>query len=365
MSEVNTTDKKPAVKATTEKKSGIRVLKPGEVLFNQNEKADSLYIIQKGQIRLFVPKGRGFVDIAILRSGEVIGEMAYFDELANKRSCSAAAIVTTEVVEISFNAFGKALQGLNPWFKTIVTTLADRLRKTNEKVKQLETNSVGFGKDGKVSEYVFFHNVDVVKMLSLMLLLMKTYGELVNNRLQFHYDQIKTYGIEIFNIPEIKFEEFLPLLVKSQIIEIGPDVNKFMKIISVKNIEILKIVMFFFNTQRMIADDKRMNISPRCEKILEKAYLQMLPNENEFKEGVGILNLSAVLSALKEEKYIVTEGDFADAITGGLADDIVVGDGNRLISKVNYTKLKKMLPCIRLTNAVAELNKIKSGSMKY
>src|SRR6476469_5643916 len=112
-------------------KSGIRNLKPGEILFNDGELADSLFIIQKGQVRLFKPKGKGFVELAVLRAGEVIGEMAFFDEDPNgkKRSCSASAITPVEIIEISFTAFGKTMQSLNPWFKTIITTLAARLRK--------------------------------------------------------------------------------------------------------------------------------------------------------------------------------------------------------------------------------------------
>lgn len=357
--------KKTAAAADAGAKSGIKVFKPGEVLFNQNDRAESLYIIQKGQIRLFVPKGRGFVDIAILRSGEVIGEMAYFDEAANKRSVSAAAIVTTEVVEISFNAFGKALQGLNPWFKTIVHTLADRLRKTNDKVKQLETNSVGFGKDGKVAEYVFFHNVDIVKMLSLLFMIFKSHGEMVNNKLQFHHDQIKFYGVEIFNIQEIKFEEFLPILKKLNIIDIGPDANGLLKIISVSNIELLRVVLLFFNTQRMLGDEKRMKISSRCEKILIKLYQQLAPNAATYKNGMAQGDLSAALDALKAEKIIVTEEDFTDAIKAGIGDDIVVGAGNKLVSQINYTKLSKLLPCIRLTNMIGEINDSKSGGNKY
>ena len=48
-------------------KSGLRELKPGEILFNDSEPADSLFIIQKGQIRLFKPKGKGFIEIGVLR----------------------------------------------------------------------------------------------------------------------------------------------------------------------------------------------------------------------------------------------------------------------------------------------------------
>jgi CRP-like cAMP-binding protein len=69
-----------AKKSNSSGKSGLRRMKPSEVLFNDGEKANSLYIIQKGQLRLYKPKGKGFVEIAVLRAGEVIGEMAYFDD---------------------------------------------------------------------------------------------------------------------------------------------------------------------------------------------------------------------------------------------------------------------------------------------
>jgi CRP-like cAMP-binding protein len=134
----------------TQIKSGLRELKPGEILFNDSEPADSLFIIQKGQIRLFKPKGKGFIEIGVLRAGEVIGEMAFFDEdgSGKKRSCSAAALTPVEVVEISFLAFGKTMQSLNPWFKTIINTLATRLRKANTRIKELEDNqTANYGKN--------------------------------------------------------------------------------------------------------------------------------------------------------------------------------------------------------------------------
>ena len=195
--------------AQGQKKSGIRTFQPGEVLFKENDPATSLYIIQKGQIRLYRPKGRGFVDLAIVRSGEVIGEMAYFDEKSRRRSCSAAAIVTTDVIEISFVAFAKTMEGLNPWFKTIINTLADRLRKTNERVKELESNSVGFGAGGKVADYVFFHNSDVIRALATIYLVYKAHGEVLENgSTQIHMNKLKFYLFDVYNVPEIKFEEF-------------------------------------------------------------------------------------------------------------------------------------------------------------
>ncbi len=95
--------------AQGQSKSGLRQLGTGDILFNDGESAESLFIIQKGQLRLFKPKGKGFIEIAVLRAGEVIGEMAYFDEdgSGKKRSCSASAMTHVEVIEITFPAFGK------------------------------------------------------------------------------------------------------------------------------------------------------------------------------------------------------------------------------------------------------------------
>ena len=168
-----------SAKVQDEGKSGLRRLKPSEILFNDGEKANSLYIIQNGQLRLFKPKGKGFIEIAVLRVGEVIGEMAYFDDDGGgKRSCSAMAMVSSEVIEISFTAFSKTMAGLNPWFKTIINTLANRLRATNARVKELESNStsVNYG-TGKHSGYEFLKPNDVIKTLGTFFLVFKSHGE--------------------------------------------------------------------------------------------------------------------------------------------------------------------------------------------
>ena len=122
--------KKPAPqgKSPVPTKPGLKRYSQGELIFREGESANALFIIKEGQIRLFRPKGKGFIEIAILRKGEVIGEMAYFDTANKRRSCSASALTTLQIIEIPFDSLDKALKGLNPWFKTIVITLADRLK---------------------------------------------------------------------------------------------------------------------------------------------------------------------------------------------------------------------------------------------
>ncbi len=340
-----------------QKKSGIRSFKPGEVLFNENDPATSLFIIQKGQIRLFRPKGRGYVDLAILRSGEVIGEMAYFDEKSRRRSCSASAIVTTDVIEISFVAFAKTMEGLNPWFKTIINTLANRLRKTNERVKELESNSVGFGAGGKVADYVFFHTTDVMRILSVLYLVIKTHGDVIDTGgYQIHMNKLKFYLFDIFNVQEIKFEEFLNMLKDEHFVEVRKDDDGLPKVFHINNPEDFRAMTVFFNTQKLLEDEKKLKISSKCERFLSRVIEQL----KSVDKPQGMANISAILEDFKSRNVPINDGDFRDAVVAGLAEDVLVGEGNTLTSVINIEKLRKVFPAIRMQNAIRRINESKA-----
>jgi CRP/FNR family cyclic AMP-dependent transcriptional regulator len=341
------------------KKSGIKTFKPGDILFNEKDAAESLYIIQRGQIRLYIPKGRGFVEICILRAGEVIGEMGYFDEKSRRRSCSAAAIVTTEVVEISYNAFEKTMQGLNPWFKTIINTLAERLRKTNDKVRQLESNSVGFSKGGKVSDYKFFHNSDIIRILTTFYLTLKTHGEVKEAAVEVHQDKVRFYLFDVYNVKEVVYEEMKILFEEQGLLKMKNDEAGQPKIMSIPNVELYRNLMVFFNTQRMSDDTKALKISSKCEKFLKKIIDQMA--NATIKEGVGICNISVIMQEFATKKIPITEEDLADAHTAGFTGDVIVGDDNIVTTTVQYNKLVKAFPAIKLMNAINKVNESKAG----
>jgi CRP-like cAMP-binding protein len=342
------------------KKSGIRTFKPGEVMFRQGDPANSLYIIQKGQLRLFIPKGRGFVELAILRSGEVIGEMAYFDQKTSRRSCSAEAMVTTDVIEISFKAFAKTMEGLNPWFKTIINTLADRLRKTNDKVKALESNSLSVSKDGAVPDYVFFHTSDILRMLSTLFLVINAHGEKNESFWEIHLNKLNFYLYDIYNVPEVKFEEFRNLLVKEKYIEMGMDENNLPKVVKIDRIDQLRSIILFLNTQKMTEDSKKLRISSKCERFLKKILDQLVLRS--AKEDTEIANISAILKDFKEKSVPIEDSDLKDAIDAKLCDDIIVGNDGELTTEVNYAKLKKVFPSIRMVNAIKRANDEKAGT---
>ncbi|WP_412473765.1 Crp/Fnr family transcriptional regulator [Halobacteriovorax sp. YZS-1-1] len=342
-------------------KSGIVRFKAGEVLFNQNDPADSLYIIQKGQIRLYIPKGQGFVEIAILRAGEVIGEMAYFDEKGSRRSCSAAAIVPTDVVRVTFAAFDKTMQGLNPWFKTIVNTLADRLRKTNDRVKQLETNSVGFGKDGKVGEYVFFHTTDVLRILAGIYLSSKVHAQKGEDGAhRIHMNSIRYYLFDIFGVAEIKFEEMIELLKREGIIVMEADKDGQEKLVKIPDLDSLRLIVAYVNGEKVKTDDKKTKTTRKCNMILSRMKAQLLAKN--VTSGKASVNLSAIIDELKEGQAIVNSGDLKPAIVSGIVEDILVDDQGNMTNMVNVDSLFKMLPGLVFQDAWQRINEEKSGN---
>lgn len=350
--------------ATQNKKSansGLRKLSPSEILFNDGEKANSLYIIQKGQLRLFKPKGRGFVEIAVLRAGEVIGEMAYFDDDGGgKRSCSAAAMVSSEVIEISFTAFDKTMQGLNPWFKTIINTLANRLRSTNARVKELESNStsVNYG-TGKHSGYEFFKNNEVIKILGILFLVYRSHGEQDADGLALHKKTLTLYSHEIFGVIESKLEEMIVILEDLGLLIVKNDQDNLPKIFVMKSLDRIRSLFIFYNTEKHLADDKKLMISKKCQIFLEALWAKISGKPNT-ENALSLVEVTSLLNHWKEKNIIITIEHLQDAKIHGIVGDAIIDKGS-LSVEVNYLKLEKLLPHIQFMNRVQECNQQKSS----
>jgi CRP/FNR family cyclic AMP-dependent transcriptional regulator len=339
--------------ALTQKKSGIITLAPGQILFNEGDNADSMYIIQKGQVRLFRPKGKGFVEIAVLRSGEVLGEMAYFDPDTKLRSVSCAAITPVDIIQISFNALDKTMASLNPWFKTLINTLAERLRKTNERVKNLENNSVGFSAD-----YKFFQSADIVKILSILFLTFRSLGEQKDGRWVLPYNKIKTYALDIFNVNEAKMEEFLQILADEKIINISVDDNDASKVINTREPDTFRIFQVFFNTQRSLREEKKLIISPKCEKFIIKVMDEC--ESRPVIDGKVEVDLSKILAQFKEYNLGIVLDDFQGAKNAKFCGEYKMAEDNTISADINIDYLKRMFPVVRLMNALNHINELKA-----
>jgi CRP-like cAMP-binding protein len=151
-----------------------KVLKPNEVLFNIGDPADAMYIVRKGSLKVYFPKGSEEVTVASLKDGAIVGEMAFFDD--KPRSASVKAVDNTEVTVISKADFEKLLTQVPKWMVSMMQSLVARLRQTNERLQAMEAGAAGVAKDGGApakslilpgQKFPFQHSLRAIQVLLL------------------------------------------------------------------------------------------------------------------------------------------------------------------------------------------------------
>jgi CRP/FNR family cyclic AMP-dependent transcriptional regulator len=111
-------------------------VRKGEVIFNEGEPGDSLYIIMSGKIKL----GRRAADgrqnlLSVLGPSDMLGELSLFDP--GPRTATATAVTDTRLARMR-------KQALRPWLSNrpeiaeqLLRVLARRLRRTNDALADL------------------------------------------------------------------------------------------------------------------------------------------------------------------------------------------------------------------------------------
>ncbi len=119
-------------------------VRKGDVVFNEGEPGDSLYIIMSGKIKL----GRRAADgrqnlIALIGPSDMLGELSLFDP--GPRTATATAVIDSRVARLR-------KQALRPWLNNrpeiaeqLLRVLARRLRRTNNALADLIFTDVPAG----------------------------------------------------------------------------------------------------------------------------------------------------------------------------------------------------------------------------
>ncbi len=123
---------------------------PGQYLFHEGDPSNAMYLISKGTVSIRKYKGTAYVEIARLYSNEVLGELAFFDR--QPRSASAVALTDVDVIELQFEALDKLFASTPDYMKTIIASVADRLRRANDTIRRLQKNMVSDLEGGKPGE---------------------------------------------------------------------------------------------------------------------------------------------------------------------------------------------------------------------
>ncbi len=113
-------------------------LEPGEVLFDEGDKGEVMYLIREGKIKITKGSGSDEKVLAVLKDGDFFGEMAIID--GSPRSAGASAASSVSLLVIDKETFKSKIKE-NPLIEYVLETLSRRLRTTDEQIRLLTIKS--------------------------------------------------------------------------------------------------------------------------------------------------------------------------------------------------------------------------------
>jgi len=127
----------------TELWSSLRIqrLQEKQALFRKGDEGTALYIIKRGKIKIVLPSKVGEeVILTIFSEGDFLGEMSLLDQ--KPRSADGIAMEESEVYVLNRSDFLLFLQKNEDAIKCILSSLSERLRKTDDLLEDTSFLSV-------------------------------------------------------------------------------------------------------------------------------------------------------------------------------------------------------------------------------
>ena len=110
--------------------------KDQQIIFKEGTFGDWMYVIEEGAVEISrIVDGKKIV-IAILKAGEIIGEVAYISK--EGRSATATAVGKTTIGMIDREFFDREFNGISSDFQMILKSMAQRLRETTHQLMKLQ-----------------------------------------------------------------------------------------------------------------------------------------------------------------------------------------------------------------------------------
>ncbi len=113
----------------------------GQVIFNQGDTGDEMYIVADGQVNIYLPGDASRrVSLKDLARGEYFGELGLFDD--KPRSASALATTDAVLLGLTRSMLATYLESRPQSAMPILRTMAERLRQTNALLSQRAAKNV-------------------------------------------------------------------------------------------------------------------------------------------------------------------------------------------------------------------------------
>jgi len=323
-------------------------LEKGAILFKEGDIPDSLYIIESGKVVITKKRGTVELELVVLEKGQVLGEMGFFDN--KSRSASAKALTAVKAIEIKYEQLKKLYDEYPDYFKAIISSIVERLRRTNNRVKLLEQNTSTIDYTGKSEKHKLLTQSVMIKIISVISFIASKYGqELENNYINFKYNLLNNYAFRIFEIPISRITAALEALELAEYIRLEKNEDSINSVVVIDN-KALDNYIKWANEELYKSSSDKINLSVLSLEAMKVLYLyghrgkknsykiKNPKDSNEWIEKeVWELNIGFFKDELLKTHGIeIDKLSFKELIVYEIVDDILTEDSSKII--VRYDK---------------------------
>lgn len=303
------------------------------MIFREGDPSDCLYVIKTGKLAITKTKGAGEIILAEKKNGEMLGEMAFFDN--KPRSAGAKAITDVELVVLPFQALYAQFKTFPEWLKAIVKTVNGHLREANVRIKNLEQTQKG--------DEEMFPPPMITRLTAIISLIGYKAGEKVEGGMLLPYHTLRNYCIQIFQAPTNKLDKMMEVLSALQIMKIE-ELGEGKKRVTLFKHELLTKFTDWYNKYLFTEESKRITID---EKELPAVRALLFYGKKATPDDKGFVQVSLTEmqnSSMRDLNTLFNTSDADSLAEKGLVQEKQSGEGGMLTMKFKLEELSEALP---------------------
>lgn len=313
--------------------SGVRKLGRNEILFREGDPSDAMYVIKTGRIAITKAKGSGEIILAELKPGEMLGEMAFFDN--KPRSAGAKALQDAEVIALPFSALHAQFKTFPEWLKAMVKTVNSHLRDANQRIKNLESAQ-------SESEEMFPPHL-ITRLCAIISLMGFKAGEKSEEGLVIPFPMLRNYCIQIFQQPTNKLDKMMEILQALKIMKVE-ELGEGRKKITILNHKLITEFTDWYNKYLFTEESKRITVDERELPILRALVFygkKVAPND----KGKIVVNLTEMQNnSMKDLGYLFNVNDADPLAEKALVEEKQSGQGGTLTMAFKMEDIDPIIP---------------------
>lgn len=312
---------------------GVKKLNKGDILFREGDPSDAMYVIKAGRIAITKAKGSGEIILAEKAGGEMLGEMAFFDN--KPRSAGAKAIADAEVIALPFTSLHAQFKTFPEWLKAMVKTINGQLRDANTRIKNLE--SIAADNDEMFPPHM------ITRLCAIISLIGFKAGEKVENGLVVPYYMLREYCIQIFQQPTNKLDKIMEVLQALQIMKVE-ELGEGKKRVTILNHKLISDFTDWYNKYLFTEQSKRITIEEKELPTMRALVFygkKLTPDDKGFTK-VSLTEMQN--NSMRDLNFLFSVNDADPLAEKGLTQEKASEQGGVLTMKFKMSDVEAVLP---------------------